>query len=269
MKASTCSASESGNIEAEGIKKWTDKFCDFVTCKQGYLWGGYVQNFMNKAFANYVGEKTETEGAWYNPDVKRLGSGKTISDYMNPQTNLITATLFVCVPGIIYGLDKYRQIKCLYADCLINAVGRDGMPVTACEDEKAYATCKYILGEVFAVIPYTAVFDHFMGLIKNALSNPFAILGLAFSIACWYGCRTIGDAGWVYYGCRGARLFSLVGDAAENVRNIVDEGFKVRTDYCERVEDFEEDEDEEPKQAVSEGTKSSGLDAKAKKEGAQ
>ena len=209
---------------ADTSKKGLNYFCDYATCKQTFLWGPVVQDFIN------------------NNEIVGLGFGaqkylnKPLSSYMKPQDNLIVATLFFCLPGIVYGLDKYRQIKCLYADCLQNAVGREGLPVTACEDQKAYATCKYVTGEIFALIPYTAVFDHFMGLIKNSLSNPFAALGIAASVLC-SGFIFIPRDFLGYATCRGLRLLNLVGDAAQNVKNIIDEGFTIRTDYCARLED--------------------------------
>ena len=140
-------------------------------------------------------------------------------------------------------MEKYRQIKCLYADCLQSGVAKEGLPITACEDQKYYATCKYITGEVFALLPWTAMFDHFMGLIKNALSNPFAVIGIAVSWLCKPLCKIDPqiDGGLAYHGCRFARLFNLVGDAANNVRNMVKEGFQIRTDYCARLDDNKEE----------------------------
>ena len=108
---------------------------------------------------------------------------------------------------------------------------------------KDHATCKYILGEVFAIIPYTALFDHFTGIIKDALSNPFTAIGVAVSVYCGKFCQPTKDAGTGYAACRGFRLFSLVGDTADNVRNLVNEGFKIRQDYCTRL-DLKESEEE-------------------------
>ena len=218
-----------------------------VNCKTTFLWGPTVQNWINNAPlligpGQYLGPKTEvsksTTAYDYLRDISigRGGKPRPVSEYMDPQHNLIVATLFVCLPGIIYGLDKYRQIKCLYADCLQNAVGSEGLPVTACEDQKAYATCKYVTGELFAVFPWTAVIDHFLKIIKNALSNPFAALGVAVALLCKPTCYAKSDLGIPYQLCRGARLFNLLGDSLQNVKSIIDEGFTIKTDYCARLE---------------------------------
>ncbi|MBI2647173.1 hypothetical protein HYW99_01735, partial [Candidatus Woesearchaeota archaeon] len=216
-----CKATETGLIQSDKTKKGLNKFCDVVNCKQGLLWGDDARDFVNNI--PYVKET----GKYFN---------RPMSEYMRPENNLIVATLFECYPGITYGLDKMRQIQCLYADCLQNAVAKEGLPVTACEDQKSYATCKYVTGEVFAVIPWTALFDHLFGLIKNAISNPFGVLGIAVSLACSEGCTGVGNAGVPYQLCRGARLLTLVGDSLQNVRTIINEGFTIREDYCARLE---------------------------------
>ena len=239
--------------------------CDLVNCRQTVLWGPYVQNLFNNVDFGilspgaFVGVKTELQGNSLNPisddrlkvvvpengktlyDPVRevfLGGSRPISEYMDPNHNLIVAALFGCIPGVIYGLDKYRQIKCLYADCLQNAVGRDGLPVSACEDQKYYATCKYITGELFAVLPWTAIFDHMIGLVKGALSNPFEALGVIASIGCSQTCPTpVALSRIAAWGpCEGVKLLNQFGIVAENVKNIIDEGFKIREDYCSRVE---------------------------------
>ena len=241
-----CGTSEIANAGADGIKGTADKFCKYVNCQAAPWILGDWQNFMKEQIDKLPGAKyfpgpspayrLGAEGKITLPDDIKGG----FSAYMNPQTNLIVATMFACLPGIIYGLDKYRQIKCLYADCLENAVGREGLPVTACEDLKAFSTCKYVYGEIFALIPYTAVLDHFLGIIKGALSNPFAAIGVAVAVFCKPACLEVADGGAGYQVCRGIRLLSLLGDTAANVKNIIDEGFKVNQDYCLRLE-FEDE----------------------------
>ena len=199
------------------------KFCKFVNCEWAPWilgeWQKFAKNQINKLpLANYV-------------------PGKDFTQYMKPQENLIVATAFACLPGIIYGLDKYRQIKCLYADCLQNAVGKEGIPVTACEDQKAYATCKYVTGEIFAIIPWTAFIDHILGLVKNVLSNPFTALGAGIAALCYFTCPAPPPTSTAAYtACETVKLFSTMGEVIGNVKSIIDEGFKIRTDYCARLE---------------------------------
>ena len=215
---STCTTGEVAQKTSEGLyNNIGTKFCAYVNCKLLPFAGGPVKKFIDEMpGSNYVGG---------------------FSNYMDPNKNLIVATLFLCLPGIVYGLDKYRQIKCLYADCLQNAVGQDGMPISVCEDQKAYATCKYITGEIFAIVPYTAVFDHFMNLIKNALSNPFGIVGIAFGVFCFSQCSLPAEFRLAAMTtCKYAKMMSQLGEVIKDVKNIIDEGFKIREDYCDRLD---------------------------------
>ena len=260
----SCQTETSTRVVAQNMNNVVNKFCAYVNCKQALLFGPAVQNFINEKMGSYFGPRYELkEGGLFgfktyaldangNPITKGDGTalyqggpvafGRPLSDYLNPNNNLIVATLYVCLPGIVYGLDKYRQIKCLYADCLQNAVGREGLPVTACEDQKYYATCKYVTGEIFAAFPWTALFDHFMGLIKNALSNPFIALGAAISLGCRYVCSIPEGAtrSAAFIGCETVKLFSQIGSIASDVKEIIANGFTIRTDYCSRLEDDKE-----------------------------
>ncbi|MBI2542347.1 hypothetical protein HYV80_06575 [Candidatus Woesearchaeota archaeon] len=246
----------------EGIYQGLNWACDVVNCKITPLWGPTVKDFINNNLplalspGQYAGSKTtieqkdlgfgtvkpvEVKGGDNNP----IKLGRPISEYMDPNKNIAVAALFACLPGIIYGLEKWRQIQCLYADCLQNAVGKEGLPVTVCQDQKHFATCKYLTTELFAIFPWTVLFDHFMKLIKNAISNPFAAAGVVVAVFCKPTCGIPAEAGGqlAFHTCRGLRLLNLVGTTAENVKNIIDEGFTIREDYCTRLEDDDKDDD--------------------------
>ncbi|MBI1935736.1 hypothetical protein HYS31_04825 [Candidatus Woesearchaeota archaeon] len=178
------------------------------------------------------------------------GYGRPIGEFMDPTKNIGVALMYVppCLPGIIYGLDRYRQIKCLYAHCLQDAVGRDGLPVTACEEQKDYATCKYVTGEVFAFLPWTAFADNFLSIIKDTLSNPFAAGGIIVSLSCMHVCpvpeaKTRTTALMV---CEGFRLASQIGQVSQEVASLAKSGvFKSHEDYCENL-DIGEDTSKAP-----------------------
>ncbi len=244
-KTKSCFGEQTARKAAqEGFSLTGNRFCKFVNCQWTGI--GVIDDYRS-----WLEDKINNlPGAKYfpgtTPSYKYGQEGKiTIPDsiqgglaaYMNPQSNLIVATAFACLPGIIFGLDKYRQIKCLFADCLQNAVGKEGLPVTACEDQKAYATCKYVTGELFALIPYTAMLDHYLRIIKNALSNPFSALGVGIAAFCYFTCpATPPTSTAAYTTCEGVKLLSTMGEVIGNVKNIIDEGFKIRTDYCTRLE---------------------------------
>ena len=159
-----------------------------------------------------------------------------IAGFIDPTHNLITGMMFACIPGIIYGIDSYSQIKCLYADCLQNAVGKDGLPISSCQNLKAYSTCKYVTGEVFAAIPYAALFDHFSGILKEAISNPFAAIGLGAGAVCYFTCaKHKPGSAFFYTACDSFKLLSKAGEVYNSIKGLARDGFKIRQNYCDRL----------------------------------
>ena len=76
-------------------------------------------------------------------------------------------------------------------------------------------------------------------MVKKALSNPFAALGAAISFGCGYTCNTYNpETRLTLYGaCETVKLFSQLGSVLEDIKSIIDEGFKIRQDYCSRLKE--------------------------------
>lgn len=238
--AGLCFSQQSARKAAEtGFKKAANQFCQFVNCQWAPGPLGKWQEFMRNKVDSLPGarrlpgaDSIGRQDLTFQPDGELKGG---LSSYMDPNNNLIVASLFGCIPGVITGLDKFRQVRCLYADCLMNAVGKDGLPLQACENQKNYAYCKYVTGELFAVIPYTAVFDYMTGLVKNALTNPFELAGVAAGIYCQHTCVIPGTS--AYTACETFKLFSQIGLVAGSIQGMYKDGFsfKPKQDYCSRL----------------------------------
>lgn len=215
--------------------------CKFVTCRQSPFGLGREQ----------IGGPKEPEGPKFNKwtDEGKLGAywftagigtqiltyfPKSPLEYMNPRDSIVVATLTACIPGIVHGLDKFRQVQCMYAHCLQEGVGKQGLPKTACDDQKSYATCKYVVGEIFNLIPYTALFFFYSNLIRDVLKNPFKILGAGIAASCLPLCgQVIEDP---HFACILPKIVAMIGETAQDVQNIIDDGFEMRDDFCSRLE---------------------------------
>jgi hypothetical protein len=228
-----------------------NKLCKFVSCE----WTPTIINLAGDKVTEIFSELPGLEGIYQKSTAVNAGNekanllGMRISDLSgfpySVKGSLTTSVLFGCIPGIIDHLDKYRQINCLYADCIQVAVMEDNVPLKVCEDLKAEATCKYVVGEVFAVVPYTALFDSVMNQIKGILSNPLSAVSGAFTAYCWGVCGTPQAAtnfGGRYEICAKFKLIAKIGYMVEQVAGIIQQGFlpPKPADYCQVVKDRQE-----------------------------
>jgi len=256
QRVGSCLKTEAAYTEGTVHLKTLNKLCGFVNCKPtledngekvGFSLGG-IETVLAKwnkegegLLNNIPGVGGDTVGKYFgDPET----ATKPIGSYMNPRDSIVISTLTGCIPGIIHGIDKIRQIQCMYADCLETGVGQQGLPVFACEDQKDYATCKYVVGEIFKVIPFTALFNRYLGLIQSTISNPFKLIGAGLAYGCAASCPSPTEG--PHTACLWIKIISLVGNSVQEMTSIVDQGFfKTRNDYCDRFDDRSKDEDKD------------------------
>jgi len=215
MATSACTKEQVAKVGGDRQLGPLNTICGWATCSKT-LWGGWTNDVLS-GVGKYLPEKSVTQ-------------------YMNPKNSIASALWTGCIPGIIYGLDKWRQIQCMYANCLQEGVKQQGLPVMACEDQKDYAECKYVTGELLrlAVLPLLA--DYAIKFVKNVISNPFNLVGVAVGVYCWGTCP-IPDAGASFLSCEGWKLVSLIGKTAEQITEIIDKDtWEIKDDYCDNLE---------------------------------
>jgi len=253
-KSGACTIDKAVGETAKDSYFYLNKICKFVNCQlspqppdsnvMGEAKKGSIFDDIGSGLGSWTYEGNELLKGVDGGIVKNY-VGKEPYQYMNARDNILVALVTGCIPGIINGLGKYRQILCLYADCL-EQNAHNNVPVKVCEDQKSYATCKYVLGEVFALIPWTALFDYYMGMIRGALSDPLSAVGIALSYACQPTCEptTDGSTTWLYTEgyCRALAFASMLGEIINDVVGIIDSFDQIKDDYCERLDD---DDDEE------------------------
>jgi len=240
-----------------------DQFCKFVNCQlsppeatnpkttkgTGGFWdiaksiggGHWFDQYMDWPITLPTGPKGNR---WVEGTISEV-TGKQYYQYANARDNLLVALATGCIPGIINGLEKLRQIKCLYADCL-EQNAYNNVPVKVCEDQKGYATCKYIFGEIFAFLPWTALFDYYMGMIKGVLADPLSAIGLGLSFWCQPDCAPTEDGSyrWLYTqnACWFVGFASVLGEVINDVQGIIDDYEQIKGNYCERLEEDKEED---------------------------
>ncbi len=166
--------------------------------------------------------------------------------HLNPRDSIFLSALTLCVPGIIYNLEKYRQIECMYADCM-QTYAAQGLPLTSCGEQKSYGTCKYVVGELFQFTP-AALLDRFAGLIKQALSSPFGFVDITMGLAC-SGLIVIPHNGVLANMCILNNIIGLSTDVGEDLfgkDNIFkDDRWKLQNDYCDGLDEQANEQENE------------------------
>lgn len=245
-RAGSCYTTEATKEGVDKTAAFFDKFCAFINCKYSplppgeersglegaasVLGGGggiaaelnsfYSSGIMGPSFKSALGGFSGTE------DYSRAGG---TGGYMNVKENWVLSVLTICIPGIIYNLNKLRGIHCAYVNCLITAV-EGGVSTSMCEDTKSYQECKYIWGPIFQLLPWVAFFDYIFKLLKNALSDPLALIGVALSLGCSAHCPT-SRAGHKL--CIFVKILSTLGDALTNLEQIFDPNvWELKSDPC-------------------------------------
>ena len=143
--------------------------------------------------------------------------------------------------------DELHRGQCReFGVCLQEAVKGDGVSISVCEEQKDYQTCKYITGEIFAIIPWTAFFNFITGIIKNALSDPLTAIGVGVSLFCKVECAATPDstsrfalkyASGTTWFCGFFTWLSFLGEIANEVQSIISgNAWKIQDDMCQYLE---------------------------------
>lgn len=107
---------------------------------------------------------------------------RTLSS-LDPKENWILSILTLCIPGMIHNLEKYRQIQCEYGSCLISS-SKSSIPISICDDNKAYAECVFFYGSLFQLIPFANFLSQIQRIIINIMANPLILIDTALDFAC-------------------------------------------------------------------------------------
>jgi hypothetical protein len=178
---------------------------------------------------------------WVDWAAQTSGSHKGYFGNVQPEDSIILSIIFLCFKGVIYNLEKARQIDCRYVYCLEQTA--EGMPVNVCVYQRALAMCKYVFNQIFNLIPFASVFSDIFQHITQAFTNWQNLLGFATKLTCRYGICNF-ELG---FGCKVCSVIEWFNWLFETLCDlgIGDEGClpfwdtvnPVTEDYCDKIED--------------------------------
>lgn len=169
---------------------WT--VCDYLACRQSFWYGDAVSKFTTAA-----NEKISSFGSANMGGRQILGydssrTGRTddpalfgnIQLWAEPKNSLILSILYLCIPGILFNIMKARQVECQYLNCLASDVPT-GTDPSVCVAMRGFNWCMFVYGEIFQIFPIGQILHQLVGVILEALTNIWTIVGLAIGLVCW------------------------------------------------------------------------------------
>lgn len=181
-------------------------------------------------------------------DKGEVKSACNIVPPLDIKSSLILSIVFLCLPGIFEKAKEWENIKCEEVVCSYEAV-TNSLDPSFCKKDAGYKTCKYIVGEVFAIPPMN-ILENMREFIAGILANPIPILIGAGIFAlkkfvvgpCMAnsaGCdSTIIGASAILVGV------SDIAGAVLSIQQIIENGFSFGDDgedSCSQMEDYVEE----------------------------
>jgi len=155
---------------------------------------------------------------------------------LNVKDNLILSLITGCLPGIIHGINKYRQTLCMYAYCM-NTSAESGFDQSLCSDLKEYSMCMFVFGEIIYALPWTGVISRWLDTLSQVMSNPFAIIGVAWSYTCQTKCALPKIGGETYWACTSFYFLTMLSEAVAEIMGVFEAGeLGSDVDWCELME---------------------------------
>lgn len=200
--------------------------CDIVTCRKASL------SIISSGFENWQ-EDILTKYA--NLGYKTVLGSRTVlgsETKPSPYDSLFLSMLTLCVPGIVYNLDKYRQVECRYIYCLEKEVPAGLATVSSCRELCSYQKCKYVTGELFHMVPPIAALDVLLNKIKSIITDPIGLFNIGATLACRASCAGSSKVtGFCLYYAWGKYILDLANDMTE----LSSASKTINKDYCSEV----------------------------------
>lgn len=203
-------------------------FCDVVSCKKSTL-----SIFSDTAdgwwSTNVIGNYQAVGTLGLGTPADRQQAFKAVTD---PYDSLPSALVNLCLPAIVYNLDKLRQIECRYISCLENEVKSGVATIESCREMQDFLECKYMWGNIFQALPFVSLIDGILNKVKAILSDPIGLLRLVSTLLCGNLCIAT-NTGTV--ACNVVSWLFAAADLYQDIAAIL-KGFKtINQDYCSQV----------------------------------
>ena len=242
-KVNLCNYEEQLEEEYGGtIIEFLDAICSVINCNAvtgkgagivAYAGGGVPWcKDVGSFFSGLTGGGTDSVGG----GMEKAGiSTPTVKD------SLVMSLICLCLPGIIRGLQKMREVDCFKAVCLNDYVKEQGYPTSFCDEMHGFLMCQFVVGEIFALIPIASFFDSIMEMVLSIVTDPVRFFTTAIGAVCEWTCTIQGSLAMGL--CAAYKTLAVIAEAVAAVitytKNKEAFGTPVSSIYCDRMEDID------------------------------
>lgn len=155
--------------------------------------------------------------------------------------NMYASILGLCIPGMVFNVEKAREIQCRKIVCLGREVPAGIATVEACNQLHDLQMCEYVWGPGFDFVALGGVAQ--VGrIVQSALSSPLGLIKVADVIACGLVCWKSHSPGFLL-GCKITTFFNRVAAVANSIVDAWQTRPTVTSSpYCDLAEDIDIDE---------------------------
>jgi hypothetical protein len=138
------------NIGDMSLGSIINKACQMAKCN------------VEEKFQENADKETKDQNFWTSTDTTGLAKyyegnenafyGDLFKDIERPNVkdSLISSVYLQCIPGMIYHINKYRQVECHELLCY-KQNARMGLSIATCEEARSQYICESVVGEIFEI----------------------------------------------------------------------------------------------------------------------
>jgi len=127
--------------------------------------------------------------------------------------NIYLSIIGLCVPGVVYNLEKAREIHCRRIVCYGREVPQGIATVESCNDLYDLQMCEYVYGPMFDMVPFLGALTQIGKMIKSMFTSPVGLINVAEILMCGLTCFIKGSG--LVKACNWIRQFTKSLDIVE------------------------------------------------------
>ncbi|MBW2997114.1 hypothetical protein KY349_02100, partial [Candidatus Woesearchaeota archaeon] len=244
----SCRATQPSAIDNAQMNEATGEWgCagDSGWCKFFLAWSQWNQKVISILSGSWAFPETERPGVslqggrkvdFTGEDGLNVVDQDALKGSFDPRKSLISSLATGCLPGIFAGIEKYRQLRCEWLMCMKVNVAYGSMSIHECDDLFNYGVCRYVLGEIWNVVPFYQWANEVRDIFVDVASNPLLLIGYVADFACTKYC-TSGSAGDGCPICSSISFINVAMQFAANVAGVAKGDFWTAPteDICEEA----------------------------------